>query len=75
MKKLKRDLTKPEKIEVKKKVVKHQDEYQDGPEFEWADEWFEGEAETEVKKTPKKDSIPSEKVLTGNAIKKLKLKK
>lgn len=35
MKKLKRDLTKPEKVEVKKKVVKHQDEYPDGPEFEW----------------------------------------
>ena len=48
MKKLKRDLTKPEKVEVKKTAVKHQDEYPEGPEFEWADYWFEGAPETEV---------------------------
>ena len=48
MKKLKRDLTKPEKVVVKKTVVAPKEEYPEGPDFEWADYWFEGEAEPEV---------------------------
>ena len=75
MKKLKRDLTKPEKVEVKKTVVKHQDEYPDGPEFEWADEWFEGEAEHEVAKgdnltkISKKYNVPVDSLVKWNGIK------
>ena len=75
MKKLKRDLTKPEKVGVKKTVVKHQDEYPDGPEFEWADEWFEGAPETEVAKgdnlTPisKKYNVPVDSLVKWNGIK------
>ena len=50
MKKLKRDLTKPEKVEVKKTVVAKKEEYPDGGDFEWADYWFEGPAEHKVVK-------------------------
>ena len=71
MKKLKRDLTKPEKVEVKKtaevnkKAVKHQDEYPDGPDFEWADYWFEGEPDPELVKGGDLTRMPK----TGEVIK------
>ena len=75
MKKLKRDLTKPEKVEEKKTVVKHQDEYPDGPEFEWADYWFEGVPETEVikgdnlTKISKMYNVPVDSLVKWNGIK------
>ena len=81
MKKLKRDLTKPEKIEVKKTAVKkttikHQDEYPEGPEFEWADEWFEGAPETEVIKgdnltkiSKMYNNVPVDSLIKWNGIK------
>ena len=80
MKKLKRDLTKPEKIEVKKTAVKktavkHQDEYPEGPEFEWADYWFEGAPETEVvkgdnlTKISKMYNVPVDSLIKWNGIK------
>lgn len=75
MKKLKRDLTKPEKIEVKKTAVKHQDEYPEGPEFEWADYWFEGAPETEVvkgdnlTKISKMYNVPVDSLAKWNGIK------
>ena len=80
MKKLKRDLTKPEKVEVKKPAVKktaikHQDEYPEGPEFEWADYWFEGVPETEVikgdnlTKISKMYNVPVDSLIKWNGIK------
>ena len=75
MKKLKRDLTKPEKIEVKKTVVKPQEEYPDGGDFEWADYWFEGAPETEVikgdnlTKISKKYNVPVDSLAKWNGIK------
>ena len=75
MKKLKRDLTKPEKVEVKKTVIKHQDEYPEGPEFEWADYWFEGAPETEVvkgdnlTKISKMYNVPVDSLIKWNGIK------
>lgn len=81
MKKLKRDLIKPVNVEVKKKVevnnkaVKHQDEYPDGPDFEWADYWFEGEPDPELvkgdnlTKMPKKDGVPVDSLAKWNGIK------
>ena len=75
MKKLKRDLTKPEKVEVKKTVVAKKEEYPDGGDFEWADYWFEGEAEHEVvkgdnlTKISKKYSVPVDSLAKWNGIK------
>ena len=75
MKKLKRDLTKPEKVEVKKTVVAKKEEYPNGGDFEWADTWFEGEAEHEVAKgdnltkISKKYSVPVDSLAKWNGIK------
>ena len=77
MKKLKRDLTKPEKVEVKKTAVKRQDEYPDGGDFEWADYWFEGAPETEVvkgdnlTKISKMYNVPTDSLAKWNGIKNL----
>ena len=75
MKKLKRGLIKPEKVEVKKKVVKRQDEYPDGGDFEWANYWFEGAPETEVvkgdnlTKISKMYNVPVDSLAKWNGIK------
>ena len=76
MKKLKRDLTKPEKVVAKKTtVVTPKEEYPDGVDFEWADQWFEGEAEHEVvkgdnlTKISKKYNVPSDSIIKWNGIK------
>ena len=75
MKKLKRDLIKPEKVEVKKTVVAKKEEYPNGGDFAWADTWFEGEAEHEVAKgdnltkISKKYSVPVDSLVKWNGIK------
>ena len=75
MKKLKRDLTKPEKVEVKKTVVAKKEEYPDGGDFEWSDTWFEGEPEHEVvkgdnlTKISKMYNVPVDSLAKWNGIK------